>query len=229
MNSPVAEIACARLLGPIVGFNEGALMWQWFRDLPGWAQVVGWLLLSPIIVSMWIWSHTEWPTKWRFSGIVGVAFIAIVIASGSSKSQPPASAPPTPSAPVVPVQTNTVAHAHPKPHPKSASTQAAADQKHLAALRTDFAANFGQPGSTPTWYVPPRDLKLSDGQLTVSSGWAPYALESRGTALELCQALRYNYWGSSNGYGVQQITVYARDDSTILALLTMWDGKCAKG
>lgn len=61
-------------------------MWRWFRSLPVWAQVVGWVFLFWIVAFFAIW-NLPWPTWTRLAamGVVAVVLIAAV-ASGSGGS-----------------------------------------------------------------------------------------------------------------------------------------------
>lgn len=55
-------------------------VWAWFRDLPVVAQVVGWVLLLPIVVGLAIW-QAPWALEVRVTLILALAFANIIVFS----------------------------------------------------------------------------------------------------------------------------------------------------
>jgi hypothetical protein len=78
--------------------------WMKFRNLPGWAQIAGWVFLSPAVLSVFVWSRS-WHTAIRVGVIVGVALLTIGVATSSGSpakvAAPPAAAPVVTTTPAV--------------------------------------------------------------------------------------------------------------------------------
>lgn len=55
-------------------------VWALFRDLPVIAQVVGWVLLLPIVVGLAIW-QAPWALEVRVTLILALAFANIIVFS----------------------------------------------------------------------------------------------------------------------------------------------------
>lgn len=55
-------------------FSRASLdtIWHTFRGLPLVAQLVGWLLLLPVMLGLWIW-ETGWPVVLRLVLVAGLA------------------------------------------------------------------------------------------------------------------------------------------------------------
>jgi len=52
-------------------------VWSWFRDLPIFGQVLGWILLLPLALGMWIW-QAPWAAWIRVSLIVLLALTNVI-------------------------------------------------------------------------------------------------------------------------------------------------------
>ncbi len=64
--------------GAALIFNQAILdtIWQIFRSLPLWAQIIVGLLLLPLILGLWIW-ETPWPLWIRLILVIGLGFATI--------------------------------------------------------------------------------------------------------------------------------------------------------
>ena len=65
-------------------------MWPWFRRQPGWVQVAGWLLVLPLVVSVFVWSRRAWPAGIRVLAIGVIAIVTVGVLSSESGSKPAA-------------------------------------------------------------------------------------------------------------------------------------------
>jgi hypothetical protein len=52
-------------------------VWSWFRDLPMIAQVVGWVVMLPLVLGLWIW-QAPWAAWIRVSLIVLLALSNVI-------------------------------------------------------------------------------------------------------------------------------------------------------
>jgi hypothetical protein len=62
-------------------------MWRWFRRLGGWWQVVGWLVLLPVVLSAWVWSRASWPGWLRVCLILVIASVSVSVAFGQDRTK----------------------------------------------------------------------------------------------------------------------------------------------
>jgi hypothetical protein len=58
-------------------------VWSWFRHLPVLAQVVGWFLLLPLMLGLWIW-QAPWAPWVRVTLIVLLALANVITFSRPS-------------------------------------------------------------------------------------------------------------------------------------------------
>lgn len=61
-------------------------VWSWFRDLPILGQVVGWVLLLPLVLGLWIW-QAPWAPWVRVTLIVLLALANVITFSRPSRSR----------------------------------------------------------------------------------------------------------------------------------------------
>lgn len=64
--------------GAVLIFNAGSLddLWQSFRDQPLLVQVIGWIVLLPWLIGLWVW-ETTWPLVARVVVVAGLAVATI--------------------------------------------------------------------------------------------------------------------------------------------------------
>ena len=70
-------------------------IWQQFRSLPWWGQALLWVLLLPIVVSVWVW-QTSYPRWARLAavGAVGLLTGIALFSDGEAETQPVAATQP---------------------------------------------------------------------------------------------------------------------------------------
>ena len=51
-------------------------VWQFFRGLPGFVQVLVGLLLLPLIIGLWVW-QTPWPLWIRLILVIGLGWATL--------------------------------------------------------------------------------------------------------------------------------------------------------
>ena len=75
----------------------GGGWWRGFRRRPGWVQAVAWLVASPIVISVWLWS-LRWPAWARVAAIVVVGLFTLGASGslGGGGEQTAATTPPPP-------------------------------------------------------------------------------------------------------------------------------------
>jgi hypothetical protein len=96
-------------------------------------QVAGWVLLSPVVLAAWVWSHGSWPVWSRLIGIGAIALVTVALGSSgggskptaaSSTSSPPAqsTSPPAAGGPTTEtIHLKTVHHHHKAAHRQKAT------------------------------------------------------------------------------------------------------------
>jgi hypothetical protein len=64
--------------GAALLFNRGLLdtVWQSFRSLPIFIQLVAGLLVLPVVAGLWIW-ETSWPVLLRLVLVFGLAWVTV--------------------------------------------------------------------------------------------------------------------------------------------------------